>query len=769
MCAPTESSTKYTFQAEINQLLSLIINAFYSNKDIFIRELLSNASDAIDKMRYISLTDSSKSRSFEMKLKADKESKKLTIEDNGIGMSKEDLVQCLGTIANSGTKQFMQNLKEGTADVSLIGQFGVGFYSSYLVAENVRVFSKKEDEPCYVWESDAGGSFTITEVSAEDSVLEKGGTVIELTMKDDCLEYLEENKLKSIIKDHCQYLTHPIMLHTVRTEKKEEIVEDDDDDIEEIDGDALSKAKEAESKEDEETKENEETEESKEDGESKEDEESKENEETKEEGESKEEEPPKPPKTRTVEHQVEEWKQVNQDKPIWLRKANDVTQEEYASFYKSLTNSSEDHLAVKHFSAEGQIEFKALLYLSKTQRSDMFQKSKDANNNIKLYVKRVFIMDNCDKLVPEWLSCISGLVDSEDLPLNVSREMLQQNSIMKIIKKNIVKKSIELFTELSEDDSEEGVKKYTTFYRNFSKNIKLGIHEDSGNRTKLIRLLRFYSHTSPDKLISFDKYVENMKDDDHMKQKNIYYITGQNVNSLKNTPFVKNLVQKGFDVLFMTEAIDEYIIQHLDKYEDHKLVNITKENADIEGNKIDEDTKKSYEGFCKKIKEVIGDQVTKVTVSNLPEDEPCCVTAASFGWSANMERIMKAQTLQANSVQQQANYMTKRNLEVNPKHKMIKKLYKDYNESSMNENMFKSVVMLLFQTAMISSGYIQEDPSSYSKKVYDMISMGMSVGDDDAADAAETPAAETPAAETPAAETIPVEEPKPEEDMEALD
>ena len=772
MCAPTESSTKYTFQAEINQLLSLIINAFYSNKDIFIRELLSNASDAIDKMRYISLTDSSKSRSFEMKLKSDKESKKLTIEDNGIGMNKDELVQCLGTIANSGTKQFMQNLKEGTADVSLIGQFGVGFYSSYLVAENVRVFSKKEDEPCYVWESDAGGSFTITELSEEDSALEKGGTVIELTMKDDCLEYLEENKLQSIIKDHCQYLTHPIMLHTVRTERKEEIIEDDEEedlDIEEIDGDALSKAKEEDATTTktatEETPSDQATEE--------ENSPSEESPKDMKEEDPKEEEP-KPPKTRTVEHQVEEWKQVNQDKPIWLRKASDVTREEYASFYKSLTNSSEDHLAVKHFSAEGQIEFKALLYLSKTQRSDMFQKSKDANNNIKLYVKRVFIMDNCDKLVPEWLSCISGLVDSEDLPLNVSREMLQQNSIMKIIKKNIVKKSIELFTELSEDDTEEGREKYKTFYQNFSKNIKLGIHEDSGNRTKLIRLLRFYSHTSPDKLISFDNYIENMKDDDNMKQKNIYYITGQNVNSLKSTPFVKNLIHKGFDVLFMTEAIDEYIIQHLDKYEDHKLVNITKENADIEGNKIDEDTKKSYEGFCKKIKEVIGDQVTKVTVSNLPEDEPCCVTAASFGWSANMERIMKAQTLQANSVQQQANYMTKRNLELNPQHKMIKKLYKDYNDSSMNEGMFKSVVMLLFQTAMISSGYIQEDPSSYSKKVYDMISMGMSVGDEGVDDvetpSAETPAAETPSAETPSTETpAAVEEPKPEEDMETLD
>ena len=765
MCAPTESSTKYTFQAEINQLLSLIINAFYSNKDIFIRELLSNASDAIDKMRYISLKDSSKNRSFEMKLKTDKESKTLIIEDNGIGMSKEDLIQCLGTIANSGTKQFMQNLKEGTADMSLIGQFGVGFYSSYLVAENVRVFSKKDEEPCYLWESDAGGSFTISDVSSENVFLSGGGTRIELTMKEDCMEYLEENKLKSIIKDHCQYLTHPIMLHTTRVEKKEEVIEEEEEEvIEEIDGDALEKKDLEETTEDtnettedtNDTKEttdttettettettdttdttdttettedtNETTEDTNDTKETKETKETTETTDTTETTEdTKEEETHKAPKTRTVEHQVEEWIQVNQDKPIWLRKADDVSQEEYASFYKSLTNSREDHLAVKHFSAEGQIEFKALLYLAKTQRSDMFQKTSDGNNNIKLYVKRVFIMDNCDKLVPEWLSCISGIVDSEDLPLNVSREMLQQNNIMKIIKKNIIKKSIELFTDLSEDSSDEGVEKYRTFYTNFSKNIKLGIHEDSANRTKLIRLLRFYSHSSPDKLVSFEQYVDNMKED----QKNIYYITGQNVNSLKNTPFVKNLVHKGYDVLFMTEAIDEYIIQHLDKYEDKKLVNITKENADIEGDKMDEDTKKKYEGFCKKIKDVIGEQVTKVTVSKLPEDEPCCVTAASFGWSANMERIMKAQTLQANSVQQQASYMTKKNLELNPTHSMIDKLFNDYNNSTMNDEMFNNVVMLLFQTAMISSGYIQEDPSSYSKKVYNMISVGMSVDED---------------------------------------
>ena len=686
--------SKYEFQAEINQLLSLIINAFYSNKDIFIRELLSNASDAIDKMRHISLTDSSKSRSYEIKLKVDKDARLLTIEDNGIGMNKEDLIKCLGTIANSGTKQFMENLKEGTADVSLIGQFGVGFYSSYLVAENVKVYSRKDGDVCYLWESNAGGTFTIDEASDEASV-ELSGTRIELTMKPECLGYLEERKLMEIVKEHCQYLTHPINLLTTRTETKEEIV-DEEDGVEEIDGDDLDKKTSDEEKE----------------------------------TETETEETESLPRTKTVEYTVEEWKQLNEDKPLWLRKADTVTPEEYASFYKSLTNSKEDHLAVKHFSAEGQFEFKALLYVSKTQRQDMFQKSSDGNNNIKLYVKRVFIMDNCDKLVPEWLSCISGIVDSEDLPLNVSREMLQQNNIMKIIKKNIIKKSIELFTELSDDDTDEGVQTYKTFFTNFSKNIKLGIHEDSANREKLIKLLRFYSANTPDKWMSLSDYVKDMKAD----QKNIYFITGQNVKSLKNTPFVKNITSKGYNVLFMTEAIDEYITPHFDKFDGNKLVNITKENADIEGEKMDEDTKKSYESFCKKVKGVVGEQVTNVTVSTLPEDEPCCVTSASYGWSANMERIMKAQTLQANSVSQQATFMSKKNFELNPKHYMINKLYEEHKASSMDDKIFSNVMQLLFQTAMISSGYIHEDPSEYSKRVYTMISTGMFPDESDNAD-----------------------------------
>ena len=677
--------SKYEFQAEINQLLSLIINAFYSNKDVFLREMLSNSSDAIDKMRYMSLTDSSKVRPFEIKLQVSEDKKSLYIEDNGIGMNKEDLIKNLGTIANSGTKQFMENLKEGNADVNLIGQFGVGFYSCYLVAENVKVYSKKcDDDVCYLWESNAGGTFTIDEVSQEYCT--NGGTRVELTMKDSCLDYLQETKLTTIIKEHCQYLTYPIKLLTVRTETKEEEEEEEEEEKEVVVPVVDSEEKEvvvpvvdSEEKEVVESK------------------------------------------KKTVEYEVEEWIQLNQEKPLWLKKPDDVTKEEYASFYKSLTNDWDDHLAVKHFRTEGQIEFKAMLFLPKKQTNDIFAKTSE-KNNIKLYVKRVFIMDNCEKLVPEWLSCISGIVDSEDLPLNVSREMLQQNNLMKIIKKNLVKKAIEMFNELSEDVSEEGLKTFSTFYENFSKNIKLGIHEDSKNRTKLMNLLRFEScNSETGKMISLQNYVEAMKED----QKNIYFITGENSQSLKNTPFVQGVVKKGFDVLFMTEAIDEYIMPHITTFAEHTLVNITKENADIEGAKVCEDDTKKYQGFCKKVKDMLGDQVDKVNMSSLLTDEPCCVTSTTYGWSANMERIMKAQTLQTNSMSQQASFMSKKNLELNPNHVMICKLFNNYENTSMTDDTLKQIVELLFQTSLISSGYTHDDPSSFTKKVYNLISNGV--------------------------------------------
>lgn len=691
--------SKYEFQAEINQLLSLIINAFYSNKDIYLRELLSNASDALDKQRYLSIKEGiNTTNDLEIKVHVDKDNKKMFIEDNGIGMNKDDLISCLGTIANSGTKQFMESLKEGKADVSLIGQFGVGFYSSFLVAEKVKVYSRKSDESCYVWESNAGGTFVIDEAPEDVSKAITRGTRIELTMKEECLTYLEESKIKSIVKDHCQYLTFPINLLVVRKETKEETDDEEDPDDN----------KESEEDDTQDTKEEK-------------DEDPDDDEESKEDTEPKE----KPKKTKSVEYEIEEWKQLNKEKPIWLRKPDEVTKEEYAQFFKSLTNSWDDHLAVKHFSAEGQIEFKAMLYLPKQQSQDMFSSS-TKKKNIKLYVKRIFIMDNCEDLLPDWLSCISGLIDSEDLPLNVSREMLQQNNIMKIIKKNIIKKSIELFTDLSEDDSEEGVKTFGTFYENFNKNIKLGIHEDTANRKKLVKLLRFYTHKSPDKLVSLTEYVSNMAEN----QKNIYFITGQSVKSLKNSPFVKAVASKGFDILFMVDAIDEYIVQSLTDFEEHKLVNISKEKAEIEGTEeINEEDKEKHETLCKRVKEILGNQVENVTMSKcIDAKNPCYVTSSAYGWSANMERIIKAQTLQTNNVTQQAQYMSKKNFELNPNHNMIINLCK---YDSATEKSFIKSIELMYQTALLASGYSHEDPSTYTDKVFQLIGIGLNVDEEE--------------------------------------
>ena len=672
--------TKYEFQAEINQLLSLIINAFYSNKDVFLRELLSNASDALDKVRYQSLTDESKLREFAIKVKANKESNTLHIEDSGIGMSKADMIACLGTIANSGTKQFMQSIEDGKADLSMIGQFGVGFYSAYLVSASVRVYSKSsDDDVCNVWESTAGGSFTIEE--APDCDLEHGTRIV-LEMKEDCVEYLEEAKLKEIITQHCQYLTYPINLWSSRTETKEEEIEEDDAEADEegtvkdvTDDDTTQK------------------------------------------------------KTKTVEYVVDEWKHVNSQKPLWMTNPDDISHEEYGAFYKSISNDWEDHLCVKHFSAEGQMEFKALLYVPKKAPYDLFN-PKSRHNNIKLYVKRVFIMDNCEELMPEWLSFVSGVVDSEDLPLNVSREILQQNNIMKIIKKNVVKKCVDLFTDLANDDSEEGIQKFNTFYEHFSKNIKLGIHDDSKHRSKLVKLLRFHSSNSKD-MISLDAYVKNMKEN----QKSIYFITGENKTALENSPFVMGLKRRGLEVLFMTDPIDEYIVQNIPNYEDTPLVNISKEEITLDGEERDEEREKEYVNLCKKMKDILTTKVDKVTVSSVlnKNDLPCCVTSGKYGWSANMERIIKAQTLSSQNTQMQSQFMSKKNLEINMDHAMITKLKDDVMQNTLTESTFKDVVELMFETALVSSGYVQADPSEFTKRVYNMIAMGIHCDEPEAA------------------------------------
>jgi len=669
-----EGGETHEFQAEVSRLMDIIINSLYSNKDIFLRELISNGSDAMDKIRFVALTDSDAlgegdAASLDVRIKIDKEKRMLSIRDKGVGMTKKHLVEHLGTIAKSGTAAFLDTMASG-GDMSLIGQFGVGFYSVYLVADHVEVVTKHNDDAQYIWESKADGSFVITE-DTENEPLGRG-TDIRIYLKEEMLEYLEEEKITDLVKRYSEFINFPIYVWT--SSESEVEVEIPQEELEEADegdeGEAIAT-------------------------------------------------------TRMEKVTTYDWERVNNNKAIWLRSPKDVEEEDYNEFYKSLTGDFQDPLAHTHFVAEGDVEFKAVLFVPKNAPADLLNANLEGEASLKLYVRRVFISDEFHELLPNYLKFIKGLVDSDSLPLNVSREMLQQHSSLKTIKKKLVRKALDMLRKMADeemyvDEGEEEAEdddapmKYSEFWGQYGKAIKLGIIDDSSNRSRLAKLLRFYTSSFPEELTSLEEYVERMKED----QKHIYYLACQSQEECAASPFVEKLIKDGYEVIFFTDAIDEYVMQSMTEFDDKSFQNASKE--DMKMGSTDTETagkiKELYKPLTKWWKDAVdSDELEAVKVSQRLTSSPLAVVTSKYGWSANMERIMKAQALGAGAEQQ--SYMkSKKTLEINPKHPLIIKMLEKVHEDS-EDAALKTQAYLLYESALLESGFTPDDPKAFNARL----------------------------------------------------
>ena len=717
----TESEEKFEFQAEVSRLMDIIINSLYKQKEIFLRELISNASDALDKIRFLSLSEDGilgegENKKLEIRISFDKEKRVLTLRDRGVGMTKQDLIQNLGTVARSGTTQFVEAVASG-ADTNLIGQFGVGFYSAYLVADKIQVVSKHNDDEQHIWESTADATFSVAEDPRGDTL--GRGTEIKLFLKEDASEFLEQSKLEDLVKRYSEFITFPIYLHKSKTETVEVPIDDDDEGEEEEEEEEEGEEEEGEEEEEEEEEDDEEEE----------------------------------PKTKTETKTVWFWQHINDQPAIWTRDKSEITEEEYNQFFQSLSgkkDSSDDTpLSWIHFRAEGEIEFKSILYVPKSAPYDMYDNYYGKASGMRLYVRKVLITDEFEDLMPRYLNFIRGVVDSDDLPLNVSRETLQQHKVLRVMGKKLVRKALEMLRKLAnkakkeEDDtaeSEEGEEgaegstdgtekaedDYLKFWESFGKNIKLGLIEDSSNRTKLSKLLRFKSSFDDgEKWHSLEDYVSRMKDN----QANIYYISGSSMEAVKDSPFMEKMRSKNLEVIFLVDPIDEYAIQNLTEFDGKKLQSITKENLKF-GDEEDSDKKRdelyteNFKGLTEWMKGIYGDKVEKIAVSNRVVDTPCLLVTSQYGYSANMERIMQSQAFADNK---RTSYLvSKKTMEINPRHPIMIELKKRAEESPDNDDT-KDLALLIYDTALLNSGFQMEDAAGFASRMYKLFKAGLSL------------------------------------------
>lgn len=703
-----EKAEKHTFQAEVSRMMKLIINSLYRNKEIFLRELISNSSDALDKIRFLSLTDKSALAATEelsIKIKADKENNILHVTDTGIGMTKDDLVKNLGTIAKSGTSEFFQKMADAQSSdqaSDLIGQFGVGFYSTFLVADRVIVTSKHNDDKQYIWESDAA-SFSITEDPRGDTL--KRGTTVSLHLKEEARDFLEPDTIKDLVKKYSQFINFNIYLWTSKTEEVEEPIEEEA--AEDKKADEAAEDKKDEEKEEEKKDEDKEKEDKDDDAE------------VEEESEEKE----KKPKTKKVEKTTWDWELINTNKPIWSRKPKDVKDEEYNEFYKSFTKDHDEPLAKTHFVAEGEVTFRSILYVPKSAPNNLFSEYGKKMDQIKLYVRRVFITDNFEDMMPKYLSFIRGVVDSDDLPLNVSRENLQQHKLLKVIKKKLVRKALDMIKKIPKEEYMD------KFWKEFSTSIKLGVMEDHSNRTRLAKLLRFFSSNSEKDMTSLADYLERMKE----KQDAIYFMAGTSRKEVESSPFVERLLKKGYEVLYLIEPVDEYCIQSLPEFEGKKFQNVAKEGLKI-GEESEKQKKKlealesTYEPLLKWLKEdALKDLIEKAAISQRLDESPCALVASSYGWSGNMERIMRSQAYAKREDPSNEYYANqKRTLEVNPRHPLVKELLKRV-ETDKEDKTAKDLARVLFETATLRSGYMVKDSQDFAGRIERMLRLSMGV------------------------------------------